>query len=73
MTPAEIAVTAGDGVTLSITSDRALDFHLHGYDLGLCWLPPLSLAPGSGQGSSCRTSIIVVQTAQPWDRHDRDP
>jgi len=33
MTPTEIAVTAGDGVTLAITSDRARDFHLHGYDL----------------------------------------
>lgn len=33
MTPAEIAVTEGDTVTLSITSDSAFNFHLHGYDL----------------------------------------
>ncbi len=33
MTPAEVTVAEGDSVTLSITSDRAFDFHLHGYDL----------------------------------------
>lgn len=33
MIPAEIAVTEGDSGTLSITSGRAFDFHLHGYDL----------------------------------------
>lgn len=33
MTPAEIAVTEGDSITLSITSDRTFNFHLHGYDL----------------------------------------
>jgi heme/copper-type cytochrome/quinol oxidase subunit 2 len=33
MTPAKVTVAEGDSVTLSITSDRACDFHLHGYDL----------------------------------------
>jgi heme/copper-type cytochrome/quinol oxidase subunit 2 len=33
MTPAEISVSEGDPVTLRITSDRPLEFHLHGYDL----------------------------------------
>jgi hypothetical protein len=33
MTPSEVTVAEGDSVTLSITSDRAFDFHLHGYDL----------------------------------------
>jgi heme/copper-type cytochrome/quinol oxidase subunit 2 len=33
MTPSEISVTEGDHVNLRITSDRPLEFHLHGYDL----------------------------------------
>lgn len=33
MTPDEISVNEGDQVTLAITSDEPLDFHLHGYDL----------------------------------------
>ena len=33
MTPNEISVTEGDQVNLRITSDRPLEFHLHGYDL----------------------------------------
>ena len=33
MTPAEISVNEGDQVTFRITSDRPLEFHLHGYDL----------------------------------------
>jgi heme/copper-type cytochrome/quinol oxidase subunit 2 len=33
MTPAEISVNGGDPVTFRITSDRPLEFHLHGYDL----------------------------------------
>jgi heme/copper-type cytochrome/quinol oxidase subunit 2 len=33
MTPNEISVTDGDQVNLRITSDRPLEFHLHGYDL----------------------------------------
>ena len=33
MTPAEITVGEGARVTLSITADRPVEFHLHGYDL----------------------------------------
>ena len=33
MTPDQITVNEGDQVRLRITSDRALEFHLHGYDL----------------------------------------
>jgi heme/copper-type cytochrome/quinol oxidase subunit 2 len=33
MTPSEISVSEGDQVNLRITSDRPLEFHLHGYDL----------------------------------------
>jgi heme/copper-type cytochrome/quinol oxidase subunit 2 len=33
MTPTEISVSEGDQVTFRITSDRPLEFHLHGYDL----------------------------------------
>ena len=33
MTPSEISVSEGDPVTFRITSDRPLEFHLHGYDL----------------------------------------
>ncbi len=33
MTPDEITVGEGDQVTLRITADRPVEFHLHGYDL----------------------------------------
>jgi hypothetical protein len=33
MTPEEISVGEGDLVTLGITADRPVEFHLHGYDL----------------------------------------
>jgi heme/copper-type cytochrome/quinol oxidase subunit 2 len=33
MTPTEISVSEGNQVTFRITSDRPLEFHLHGYDL----------------------------------------
>jgi heme/copper-type cytochrome/quinol oxidase subunit 2 len=33
MTPSEISVNEGDPVTFRITSDRPLEFHMHGYDL----------------------------------------
>ena len=33
MTPSEISVSEGDQVNFRITSDRPLEFHLHGYDL----------------------------------------
>ena len=33
MTPDQISVNEGDHVTLNITSDEPLEFHLHGYDL----------------------------------------
>ena len=33
MTPREVSVSEGDPVTFQITSDRPLEFHLHGYDL----------------------------------------
>lgn len=45
MTPAEIVVNEGDTVTLAITSDRDLEFHMHGYDLAAAIRPrtPTSL------------------------------
>src|SRR5829696_2892667 len=33
MSPDEVSVTAGDQVTLQITSDHPVELHLHGYDL----------------------------------------
>ena len=33
MSPAEVSVTEGEQVNLQITSDRPIEFHLHGYDL----------------------------------------
>ena len=33
MTPEEISIDEGEQVTLNITSDSPLEFHLHGYDL----------------------------------------
>ncbi len=33
MSPAEASVNEGDRVNLQITSDRPVEFHLHGYDL----------------------------------------
>lgn len=33
MSPAEIAVSEDDRVTLGITADRPIELHLHGYDL----------------------------------------
>lgn len=33
MSPAEIAVGEGDRVTLGISADHPVEFHLHGYDL----------------------------------------
>src|SRR5215212_10318592 len=33
MTPDQISVTEGEHVTLTISSDEPLEFHLHGYDL----------------------------------------
>ena len=33
MTPRQVSVSEGDHVNVRITSDRPLDFHLHGYDL----------------------------------------
>lgn len=33
MTPAEIVVNERDSVTLAIASDRAFEFHMHGYNL----------------------------------------
>jgi hypothetical protein len=33
MTPAEISVNQGDSVTLRISSDEPMEFHLHGYDV----------------------------------------
>jgi hypothetical protein len=33
MSPDEVGVTEGDQVNLQITSDRPVEFHLHGYDL----------------------------------------
>lgn len=33
MTPSQVAADEGDQLTLNITSDRPVEFHLHGYDL----------------------------------------
>ena len=33
MSPDEVSVTEGQQVTLQITSDRPIEFHVHGYDL----------------------------------------
>jgi heme/copper-type cytochrome/quinol oxidase subunit 2 len=33
MSPSEVTVYEGDQVNLQITSDRPVEFHLHGYDL----------------------------------------
>ncbi len=33
MSPSEVTVDEGDQVNLQITSDRPVEFHLHGYDL----------------------------------------
>lgn len=33
MVPAEVNVSEGDKITLNITGDEAVEFHLHGYDL----------------------------------------
>src|SRR5215208_8311261 len=33
MTPDQISVTEGEHVTLTLSSDEPLEFHLHGYDL----------------------------------------
>ncbi len=33
MSPDEVSVTEGQEVTLQITSDRPIEFHVHGYDL----------------------------------------
>jgi heme/copper-type cytochrome/quinol oxidase subunit 2 len=33
MSPPEVTVYEGDPVNLQITSDRPIEFHLHGYDL----------------------------------------
>jgi heme/copper-type cytochrome/quinol oxidase subunit 2 len=33
MSPSEVTVYEGDLVNLQITSDRPIEFHLHGYDL----------------------------------------
>ena len=33
MTPQELNATEGDRVRIRVTSDRAVSFHLHGYDL----------------------------------------
>jgi heme/copper-type cytochrome/quinol oxidase subunit 2 len=33
MSPAEISVNQGDSVTLRISSDEPMEFHLHGYDV----------------------------------------
>ena len=33
MSPGEISVREGDKVTLRISSDKAMEFHLHGYDV----------------------------------------
>jgi Cupredoxin-like domain len=34
MSPEEVSVTEGDAVSLQITSDHPVEFHVHGYDLG---------------------------------------
>lgn len=33
MSPSEVTVYEGDQVNLQITSDRPVEFHVHGYDL----------------------------------------
>ena len=33
MSPREISVNEGDSVTLHITSDERMEFHVHGYDV----------------------------------------
>ena len=33
MTPAEVTIGERDMVTMTITSDKTINFHLHGYDL----------------------------------------
>jgi len=33
MTPDQVSVTEGQQVTLQITSDHLIEFHVHGYDL----------------------------------------
>ena len=33
MSPSEISVNEGDRVTLRISSDKPMEFHMHGYDL----------------------------------------
>ena len=33
MSPEEVSVHEGDGVTMSITSDSSTEIHVHGYDL----------------------------------------
>ena len=33
MSPDEISVNEGDTVTLRVSSDRPMEFHLHGYDV----------------------------------------
>ena len=40
MAPAEITLNKGDKVTFRVTADKAMEFHLHGYDL------QLDLSPG---------------------------
>jgi Cupredoxin-like domain len=33
MSPAEISVNEGDRVTLRVSSDKPMEFHMHGYDV----------------------------------------
>ena len=33
MSPSEVSVNKGDTVTLRVSSDRPMEFHLHGYDV----------------------------------------
>ena len=33
MNPSEVSVNKGDTVTLRVSSDRPMEFHLHGYDV----------------------------------------
>ena len=33
MSPAEISVNEGDNVTLRVSADEPMEFHLHGYDV----------------------------------------
>lgn len=51
MTPAEILVGAGDNVTLRISSDRGIRFHLHGYDL------VADVRPGTGATLQFRADL----------------